>query len=143
MPGVGGGTCRAVEQQLGHLFYNRGQEATTEPVLRSPLPTPLLATRQGPGNKVSTSGSRQMESDLHLRVWNHTQESSPLSLLLVSLLPPPPPVPDLPGERRESNGEGSPAPSQGYRGCPVPRGVMSGTPGLDLAEANSAPHSPL
>lgn len=40
----GAGACQAVDQQPGHLFHNRSQEATTEPVLRSPLPTPLLVT---------------------------------------------------------------------------------------------------
>lgn len=90
--GAGAGACWAVDQQPGHLFHNRSQEAATEPVLRSPLSMPLLVTRQGPGGKVSTLGRGQMESDLHLRVWNHTQESSPFSPFLFSLLPPPPSI---------------------------------------------------
>lgn len=83
--GWGGGTCRAVDQQPGHLFYNRGQEAATEPVLRSPLPTPLLATRRGPGNiRQQADGARSSSQGLE----PHPGILSSLSPLLTSVSSP-------------------------------------------------------
>lgn len=146
--GAGAGACRAVDQQPGHLFHNRSQEATTEPVLRSPLPTPLLVTQPGPGDEVSTLG-RGRWSLIFISGSGTTPRNPLLSLPSSShfCLLPHLSRSDLrqwvKGERQESNGEGSPAPSQGYRGCPVPRGVMSSTPGLNLAEASNAPNSQL